>query len=75
MNRSLKVWGERILIRQDSTHCVSLLKLRARTRCSRHKHQAKSNLFYLLRGKVGIETGEGIVILHPGETFTVTPGE
>ncbi len=73
MERTSKIWGERWLIRQDSTHAVSYLKLKARTRCSFHSHKAKSNIFVVLSGKVGIRTEFDEVILGPGQEFTVGP--
>ncbi len=75
MQRTHKVWGERWLIRQDSTHATSFLKLKKGTRCSWHNHQAKYNLFIVLRGKVGIKTEYGEVILTEGQEFTTSPGE
>ena len=74
MIRETKVWGERWLLRTDSTHSNSYLILRAGTRCSLHRHAAKSNLFVVLSGKVGIKTEDGIVKLGPGEECTVGPG-
>jgi len=73
MERTQKVWGERWLIRQDSTHAVSFLKLRADTRCSWHFHVTKHNLFVVLNGKVGIKTEHGEVILTEGQEFMVEP--
>jgi mannose-6-phosphate isomerase-like protein (cupin superfamily) len=80
MMREAKVWGERWLIRKDSTHAVSFLKLKARTRCSWHKHREKYNLFVVLWGKVGIrcEQIDGSVsetILTHGDSFTTKPGQ
>jgi mannose-6-phosphate isomerase-like protein (cupin superfamily) len=79
MMRERKIWGERWLIRQDSTHAVSFLKLEKDTFCSWHKHQAKFNLFVVLRGRVGIVTeqfgGSAEVVLGPGECLTVKPGD
>jgi len=74
MERTAKIWGERWLIRQDSTHATSYLKLKAKTRCSWHKHQAKWNKFVVIRGKVGIKTEFGETILGTGNEFTVGPG-
>ncbi len=73
MERTQKIWGERWLLRQDSTHATSYLRLRKHTRCSLHRHQAKSNLFVVIRGKVGIKTCHGEIILGPGQEFTVEP--
>jgi len=75
MERIHKVWGERWLIRQDSTHATSYLKLKKKTRCSWHCHKAKSNVFVVLSGKVGIKTEYGETILGPGQEFTVRPSE
>ena len=79
MKRESKVWGERWLIRQDSTHAVSFLKLNEGYECSWHKHQSKYNLFVVLSGRIGIMTeqfdGKRLVGLLPGNCFTTKPGE
>lgn len=75
MERTLKCWGERWLIRQDSTHATSVLFLKKNTRCSFHHHQAKYNLFVVLAGKIGIRTQYGEVILTRGQEFTTYPGD
>jgi len=75
MERTQKVWGERWLLREDSTHAISYLELKAKTCCSFHKHQAKFNLFFLIDGHVSIKTEFGETKLHPGQIFTVKPGE
>jgi len=74
MERTAKIWGERWLLRQDSTHAVSFLKLKKNTRCSWHVHQQKYNLFVVLSGKVGIKTEHGEIVLETGQEFTVNPG-
>ena len=73
MERTAKVWGERWLLRQDSTHAVSYLRLKKNTRCSWHFHVSKWNLFVVLRGKVGIKTEHGEIVLTEGQEFTVAP--
>ena len=79
MERTHKVWGERWLIRKDSTHAISFLELDAGYRCSWHTHITKHNLFVVLWGEVGIVTCElGKMqekILKKGESFTVRPGQ
>jgi len=80
MKREHKVWGERWLIRQDSTHAVSYLKIKTGFRCSWHKHNTKYNLFVVLKGKIGVVTEEidGIKresILYQGHCFSVRPEE
>jgi len=73
MQHTMKVWGERYLLREDSTHAVSYLRLTANTRCSYHFHKSKSNLFFVIKGKVGIRTEYGETLLTSGQEFTVEP--
>ena len=80
MDRQHKVWGERWLIRVDSTHAVSFLKIDSGFQCSWHSHQTKYNLFVVLKGSLTITTEEigGVrkrVTLGVGECFTVRPGQ
>lgn len=79
MQREAKIWGERWLIRQDSTHAISYLQLKKGYRCSWHRHTEKYNLFVCLSGKVGIlveELGQRQeIILARGECCTVKPGQ
>jgi len=75
VERTLKIWGERWLVRQDSTHATAILFLKKGTRCSYHYHQAKYNLFVVLEGKIGIRTQYGEVVLTRGQEFTTAPGE
>lgn len=75
MQRELKIWGERWLIREDSTHAVSYLKLKKGFRCSWHHHKQKYNLFVVLSGKVAILTEAGRTVLTRGQEFTIRPSE
>jgi len=79
MNREIKIWGERWLIRQDSTHVVSFLKVKEGFRCSWHSHKEKYNLFVVLEGALKIvveEMGEKReTILQSGECLTIKPGQ
>lgn len=74
MERTKKVWGERWLLREDSTHATSYLPLKGKTCCSFHNHRAKFNLFFLIEGHVSIKTEFGETHLYPGQIFTVEPG-
>lgn len=79
MIRELKIWGERWVIRQDSTHAVSYLKVKEGYRCSWHQHSTKYNLFVVLEGRLRLiieEMGERSVIeLQSGESFVIKPGQ
>jgi mannose-6-phosphate isomerase-like protein (cupin superfamily) len=79
MKREIKVWGERWLIREDSTHAVSYLIVHEGYRCSWHVHDEKYNLFVIVSGEIRIRVEElgkiRDVILSRGETFTIKPGQ
>jgi len=79
MKREVKIWGERWLIRQDSTHAVSYLKIHKGYRCSWHVHEEKYNLFVVLKGTLKViveELGQKRrVLLCPGECLTIKPGQ
>jgi len=74
MERELKLWGERWILRKSSNNALSYLVVKEGHRCSWHHHEQKFNLFFVLSGKLEILTEDGSVILGPGETYTVSPG-
>ena len=79
VTREQKIWGERWLIRKDSAHAVSYLKVRAGFRCSWHTHAQKFNLFVVLRGDFRLIIQEMdkcfTIDLKAGESFTIRPGQ
>lgn len=79
LKREVKIWGERWLIRDDSTHAISYLKLDEGYRCSWHKHDTKYNLFVVLTGAIKIiieELGKKKhIILTSGQELTIKPGQ
>jgi len=79
MKREIKIWGERWLIRQDSTHAVSYLRIKKGYRCSWHVHKTKFNLFVVLKGSIKIVVEElskrREITLRSGESFTIKPGQ
>lgn len=74
MQREQKIWGERWLIRQDSTHAVSFLELLPWMRCSWHTHRTKWNKFVVVKGVVAVRTHEGEITMKRGESCVVAPG-
>jgi len=68
-----KVWGTRNRILLTDTCEIDYLKLKANTYCSQHTHENKINLFYVLKGKVRIESEFGKVVLQKGQGFEVSP--
>jgi mannose-6-phosphate isomerase-like protein (cupin superfamily) len=79
MKREQKIWGQRWLIRCDSTHAVSYLELEKNVQCSWHRHETKYNLFVVLEGELILEIEEldniKTVTLNKGEEFTIKPGQ
>jgi len=78
------IWGERRVIRKDSSHELSVLTVLPGTRCSWHRHRCKYNLFVVLSGRVDI-VAEVLVPgsdkverktyrLIKGESLVVSPG-
>lgn len=79
MQRELKIWGERWLVRKDSTHAVSYLEIKRGYRCSWHTHTTKYNLFVVIEGTLQLvieEMGEKYAVtLTRGESFVIKPGQ
>lgn len=79
MERELKIWGERWVIRKDSTHAVSYLYIKGNYRCSWHCHRTKFNLFVVITGTLLLEIQElgerREIVLNRGESFTIKPGQ
>lgn len=74
-----KVWGESIKLL--SRNCVEVMVLRLRPDpktghdvcCSRHTHEMKHNLFYVLEGSLTIHEEGREVNLLPGAMYEVLP--
>lgn len=68
-----KIWGERRRILLTDRTEIDLLYLKANSFCSTHRHKDKSNLFYVVKGEVRIETEFGNKVLKANECWTVKP--
>lgn len=66
-----KVWGERHRVLLTDKCEIDFLKLKKDTFCSTHKHNKKSNLFYVIKGIVVIESEYGKIKLSKGQCFEV----
>lgn len=84
MKKEQKIWGERWLVYEDSTHSTNILRVLEGYRCSWHRHAVKRNIFVVISGEIGVvvetkdpstlETYIDEMRLHIGESFTVAPG-
>ena len=66
-----KCWGENTEIFRNDSVSINFLKLIKGGVCSWHFHRCKSNIFYLISGKVRIKTEDGATIMTPGESVVV----
>lgn len=70
-NKILKIWGERRRLLLTNQTEIDLLYLNKDHYCSTHKHVKKSNKFFVVEGKVKINTEFGDKILEKNESWTV----
>ena len=68
-----KIWGERRRILLTDQTEIDLLYLKAGSFCSTHKHAYKINRFYVVKGRVRIETEFGNRTLKENESWDVCP--
>lgn len=66
-----KVWGHEEWIVNNPKYCGKKLVLKKGFRCSMHKHDVKDETFYVLSGKVLMETD----YLGEKENRIMTPGD
>ena len=66
-----KVWGQRYRILLNDLVEIDHLIITKDTACSIHKHNHKSNKFYVISGLLKIQTELGSTILGPNMHFTV----
>ncbi|MCK4650753.1 cupin domain-containing protein [Candidatus Babeliales bacterium] len=73
-----KVWGHEEWIVNNPKYCGKKLVLKKGYRCSIHKHDIKDETFYILSGKVLIETEfEGkkeMKLMTPGDVLHIKVG-
>ena len=73
MSNIHKIWGTRRRILLTDKTEIDLLYLKANTFCSSHNHKFKINKFYVVSGKIKIETEFGNKILTKNESWEVHP--
>jgi len=68
-----KVWGTRIRLLLTNECEIDLLYLKKDSFSSKHTHKTKINRFYVVEGKVRIETEFGKKTLKKNNSFEVQP--
>ena len=74
-----KVWGREEWIVNNPKYCGKKMMINKGYRCSMHYHKIKEESFYMLSGKIYLETSlEGVKnnkVLHPGDIVHIQPYE
>jgi quercetin dioxygenase-like cupin family protein len=68
-----KIWGEEHWI-VNKEYCGKKLVLKKGFRCSIHYHKLKDETFYVIKGKVLMETDGRMRLLTPGDKQYIAPG-
>ena len=72
MEEVKKVWGKEIWI-VNRDYCGKKLILNKGYRCSMHHHKNKDETFYILKGKVLMETDNKKQIMTEGDSIIIAP--
>ena len=79
MSKQGKIWGATELLFGQNNVRVHRLEIKANGYCSKHKHVAKYNMFYVESGEVVIEVWKHDSVdethLYTGDCSIVEPGE
>ena len=78
MNKKLKLWGvTQCLFASDNTE-MHRIEAKKGGYCSKHKHNAKYNDFYIESGRLLLKTWDGDTLkaemLEAGQKATIAPG-
>ncbi len=72
-HRVPKVWGEEHWI-VNRAYCGKKMVLKKGYRCSLHLHKEKDEVFYVTKGRVFLELGDGERVMEPGDHHHVPTG-
>jgi len=68
-----KIWGKNTEIFRNQSTSVNFLNLVKGGTCSYHYHKFKSNIFYVIEGKLKVRTEVSEHVLFPGQSLVVKP--
>ena len=69
-----KVWGWEEVITNSEKYCGKILHLDKGYRCSLHYHKLKDETFYILKGKVLMQTSGKKIVMEKGDPVHILPG-
>jgi len=70
-----KVWGTEEWLANTELYCGKILTLNPGFSCSYHYHKKKDETFYVLNGKVYFRLDGKELVLNPGDSQRVMPGQ
>lgn len=70
-----KVWGSEDWIINNEKYCGKRLLLNRGYQCSVHYHEIKEETFYVNKGLVLLQVGNERILMKPGESLEIKPGE
>ena len=59
---------------RQNSYCGKFLFLFKNQRCPRHRHKAKDETFFIVRGRVHMTAGRRQFMMKPGDIFKMRPG-
>jgi quercetin dioxygenase-like cupin family protein len=80
MNKAGKIWGSSYLLFSNNNVEIHRIVINKNTRCSKHKHDHKYNIFFVESGKILIKEWKNDynlideTILNHGEMCSIKPG-
>ena len=80
MYKSGKIWGSNLELFKKNNVEIHRIEVMKGSRCSKHKHQHKYNIFYVESGRILIREWKNDynliddTILNPGDMSSVQPG-
>lgn len=80
MNKSGKIWGFSQLLFNKNNVEIHRITIQKNTRCSKHKHEHKHNIFFVESGKILVKEWKNEynlideTILQNGEMCSIKPG-
>ena len=70
-----KKWGSEDWIINNDKYCGKRLLLNRGYQCSVHYHELKEETFYINKGLVLLQVGTERVLMKPGQSLEIRPGE
>lgn len=70
-----KPWGQEEVLVIQSDYVVKRLHIGKGKRCSLQYHKQKTETIYVLEGLLKLHINKKIILMEPGDYYTITPRE